>query len=239
MSGKSYREYYKELYVIQDGVFKIVEDYDFYLTGGTALSRFYLQHRYSDDLDFFVHQKADFLTAVKEIIAKLKRQYNLETRIMTTDFAQLYIHTDAFYKKYREQFQAKLKIDFVNEQHIPRFGEPIGFEIFSRVDNLRNMLSNKLTAITRLEPKDIADIWFICRNFSFKWDEIIREAEQKEVIEELMVFDLLKTFPVQMFRPIRWLTPIEVEDFEQDRKIILQDILTRGANSLAPKNKID
>ncbi|MEW6607226.1 MAG: nucleotidyl transferase AbiEii/AbiGii toxin family protein [bacterium] len=26
---------------------------DFFLTGGTALSAFYLQHRYSEDLDFF------------------------------------------------------------------------------------------------------------------------------------------------------------------------------------------
>lgn len=84
MSGKSYREYYKELYAIQDGVFKIVEDYDFYLTGGTALSRFYLNHRYSDDLDFFAHKKSDFLAAVKEITVKLKSKFNLETRLMTT-----------------------------------------------------------------------------------------------------------------------------------------------------------
>ena len=27
----------------------------FYLTGGTALSAFYLQHRLSDDLDLFTH----------------------------------------------------------------------------------------------------------------------------------------------------------------------------------------
>ena len=26
---------------------------NFYFTGGTALSEFYLQHRYSEDLDFF------------------------------------------------------------------------------------------------------------------------------------------------------------------------------------------
>ena len=27
----------------------------FYLTGGTALSAFYFQHRFSEDLDFFSH----------------------------------------------------------------------------------------------------------------------------------------------------------------------------------------
>ena len=29
----------------------------YYLTGGTALSAFYLQHRYSDDLDFFTRKR--------------------------------------------------------------------------------------------------------------------------------------------------------------------------------------
>jgi len=33
---------------------------DFYLTGGTVLSRAYLNHRYSDDLDFFVNQNPNF-----------------------------------------------------------------------------------------------------------------------------------------------------------------------------------
>jgi predicted nucleotidyltransferase component of viral defense system len=234
MSEKPYREYYNELYVIQDVVFKIVEACDFYLTGGAALSRFYLNHRYSDDLDFFVHQKEDFLADVREIITKLKPHFNLETRIMTADFAQFFIHTDEFHKKYQEQFQAKLKVDFVNEREIPHFGELKCFDSFSRVDNLRNMLSNKITAITRLEPKDVADIWFICKKLSFKWDEIIREADQKEAIEELMVFDLLKTFPVNMFKQIRWTKPIKSEDFEKDRQIMLEDLITKSPNSLFP-----
>jgi predicted nucleotidyltransferase component of viral defense system len=232
MSEKPYKEYYKDLYALQDGVFKILEEYDFYLTGGTALSRFYLNHRYSDDLDFFVHQKTDFLDNVKEIIARLKDKFSLETRVMAADFAQVYIHTDEFHEKYRDQFQANLKVDFVNENEIPRFGELNSFKVFSRVDNMRNMLSNKITAITRLEPRDVADIWFICKNLSFKWDEVIHEAEQKEAIEELMVFDLLKTFPCRMFQQIRWVTPIQAEDFEKDRQVILQELLTKSSNSL-------
>ena len=33
---------------------------DFYLTGDTALSRAYLNHRYSDDMDFFVNGSDNF-----------------------------------------------------------------------------------------------------------------------------------------------------------------------------------
>lgn len=42
------------LYPLQDKVLKIIEraNSPFYLTGGTALSRFYYPIRFSDDLDF-------------------------------------------------------------------------------------------------------------------------------------------------------------------------------------------
>ena len=52
----SLSEFYEEnLYRLQDGVLNIVKNCGtpLYLTGGTALSRAYYRHRYSDDLDFF------------------------------------------------------------------------------------------------------------------------------------------------------------------------------------------
>ena len=56
------RKFYDNLYAVQDDLMKIVQDQevDFYLTGVTALSRCYLNHRYSDDLDFFVNEAPDF-----------------------------------------------------------------------------------------------------------------------------------------------------------------------------------
>jgi predicted nucleotidyltransferase component of viral defense system len=49
--------YTNNLYPFQDLVLKLIMEVDdtFYLTGGTALGRHYLKHRYSDDLDFFVN----------------------------------------------------------------------------------------------------------------------------------------------------------------------------------------
>ncbi len=49
--------YYKtKLYPFQDGILDIVRrsGTPFYLTGGTALSRRWFGHRYSEDLDLFV-----------------------------------------------------------------------------------------------------------------------------------------------------------------------------------------
>ena len=53
--------FYTKLYAFQDELLEIVraQNVEFYLTGGTVLSRAYLNHRYSDDLDFFVNQAGD------------------------------------------------------------------------------------------------------------------------------------------------------------------------------------
>lgn len=48
----------------------IVSDH-FYLTGGTALSEFYLHHRLSEDLDFFSEQEVD-AQAISALFKKIK-----------------------------------------------------------------------------------------------------------------------------------------------------------------------
>ena len=80
------KNYYQNiLYLIQDKVLRIIEKLpvDFYLTGGTALSRVYLNHRYSDDLDFFVNQNSGFEKQV-EIILNTFKDENLTAEIAVT-----------------------------------------------------------------------------------------------------------------------------------------------------------
>ena len=59
--------------MVQDQVLKIINELetDFYLTGGTALSRAFLHHRFSDDLDFLVNDNDKFDLRVDRIIQKL------------------------------------------------------------------------------------------------------------------------------------------------------------------------
>jgi predicted nucleotidyltransferase component of viral defense system len=60
---------------MQDEIFSIIDSDKFYLTGGTCLSRFYNQHRYSDDLDFFflgnVFPKQDFQHSRENLVKEL------------------------------------------------------------------------------------------------------------------------------------------------------------------------
>jgi predicted nucleotidyltransferase component of viral defense system len=68
-------KYYERiLYPLQDKVLKALNKLDtgFYLTEGTALSRAYLGHRYSDDLDFFLNQAENFQARVKKTVETLR-----------------------------------------------------------------------------------------------------------------------------------------------------------------------
>jgi len=224
MSEASYMNYYDKLYNLQDRVMAITEfrNSPFYLTGGTALSRFCLGHRYSDDLDFFTNEKIDLLTEVKKIIKSIiNAGFKVEANNMSGTFARLFVSED----------ELNLKVDFVFED-LKYFGKTNSFDIFPRVDNIKNILINKITALTRYEAKDIADIWQICLNLSFEWAEVIENAREKELIDELMIVDILRSFPANMFSDIKWIKPIEHSDFENCRKVIIADIISRGKNTL-------
>ena len=71
---KSYEKYYTDnLYPFQNGVLRLVNALKtpFYLSGGTALSRHYFNHRYSDDLDFFVNPDVQYAEWVQIIFDRL------------------------------------------------------------------------------------------------------------------------------------------------------------------------
>ncbi|KKL81481.1 hypothetical protein LCGC14_1994380 [marine sediment metagenome] len=67
-------KYYEEnLYPLQDGVLNIVKKSrtPFFLTGGAALSRYYVGHRYFDDLDLFVVDDSNYSDHVNVVLKLL------------------------------------------------------------------------------------------------------------------------------------------------------------------------
>lgn len=221
MFQKSSQEHYNQLYNLQDEVLRIAEKTSFYLTGGTALSRFYLNHRYSDDLDFFTNDSASYRKQADIFLKELKNSYEMRTAVITDSFAQVFVSSGGI----------DLKIDTVLD--VPYRAEtPAAFPEFSRVDSLKNILSNKICALSRQAAKDVADIVFICRRLDFAWDEIIGYAMKKEILEELYVMDLLRTFPVEELKTIKWISEPDFGIFEQNVKQIVKDIASKSVNSL-------
>jgi predicted nucleotidyltransferase component of viral defense system len=163
------KDYYQNtLYPLQDKVLSFILrlPVDFYLTGGTALSRVYLHHRYSDDLDFFVNDSNDFKIQMNQVLEGLKKA-KFHFSIITIDegFARILI----------KEGEARLKLDFVNDVTF-RSGSLISTDLFLRTDNIENILSNKITALGRSVAKDLIDIIYICGVHAFDWEKIMSDA---------------------------------------------------------------
>lgn len=150
----------KEQQIILDEVKK--SEYlnsNFYFTGGTALSAFYLQHRYSDDLDLFSQKKFDnqvILTLIEEWGRKHK--FTLQSRFIEV----VYIFNLLFSNK------EKLKVDL---SYYPYKRLEKGMAVDNlEVDSLLDIAVNKVLTISqRSEVKDFVDLYFLLQKFHV-WD---------------------------------------------------------------------
>jgi hypothetical protein len=167
--------YLDVLYPFQDRVIKVLNqaDTEFYLTGGTASSRGYLQHRFSDDLDYFVNDDHRFGLWVERIIQAFAQSKNWSCKVVMKEerFARLNLTEN----------DVLLKLEFIND--VPaRVGEVVNHPVLGRMDTAENILANKVTAILdREEPKDFADIWGLCTQKGLSLKEAINGAQGKAI----------------------------------------------------------
>ncbi|MFQ5627187.1 MAG: nucleotidyl transferase AbiEii/AbiGii toxin family protein [bacterium] len=124
---------------------------DFYLTGGTALSAFYLKHRYSVDLDLFT-QKDQFFQKANDFV---------EEACIRLKIPCIPVEITSFFKHFRVgSAENPLTLHFSKDYspHIEppnRFGEII-------VDSLQDIAANKIcAALGRTEIKDLVDLYFL------------------------------------------------------------------------------
>lgn len=201
--------YFKQLYPLQDQVLNItrITDTEFYLTGGTAASRVYLQHRFSDDLDFFVNDDDRFGLWVERVIQSLSRtNYHWQLQVLMKEerFARLnLIHGDI-----------QLKIEMIND--VPaRVGKVQENQILGPIDTAENILANKITALLdREEPKDLADIWGFCCCMNLSLLEAITHAESKAAgVFPADLARLLCSATIHDWQVIRWINAPKPEAF--------------------------
>lgn len=229
---KELDEYYlKNLYPFQDGILNILRELKlpFYLTGGTLLSRYYFNHRYSDDLDLFVNSDSNFENFVELFFRILnereeKKDFIIDKQNVTksNNYMQIFLSKET----------ANLKIDLVNDV-AAHYGEFLFDNKLGKIDSLRNILSNKFSALFRFEVKDVVDIWMICKNYKCNFREIIKEAKSKEVgVDPVAIFEILSTFPVDKLDLIKWIDKPDPNIFKQDITQIANDVLYGRENSL-------
>jgi len=198
----------------------------YYLTGGTALSEFYLQHRYSDDLDFFTREKRS-LKEDYEIFLKIFSNHGFE--IISAEVSSEYAR---FFVSPARRPKEQLKIEFARD--VPAMISPPEIHEKIIVDSFEDIAVNKICAILNREPpepKDFVDLFFILEDSKYSVDYLMNRAREKEGTLDneygILQFatNLLRLEDFQ-FLP-RMIRPVSLEALRSHLTPIAQGILQR------------
>ncbi len=154
----------------------------FFLTGGTALSVFYLHHRTSDDLDLFAVDPVE----LSEISFWIRTVWQANHAIIraTLEFLSVLI----------EDVKVDFAIDALSEggerARVPLFpikkvSEQVEQDEKSvSIDTLKNIGANKLcTIVSRTEPKDFVDLYFLLKDIpDLSFEYLFEVARKREAL---------------------------------------------------------
>ena len=183
----------------------------FYLTGGTALSEFYLQHRLSEDLDFFTEENEVDQKLVEAYLKKISSKLSIE-EIKRTVFMGLFSYTLIF------RDNSKLKVDF-NYYPFPRIEKGTKYGNLS-IDSLRDIAANKVhTLFVKPRDRDYLDLYFIMKNSDFELKKLILDAKVKfdwDIDRLTLVSQLLRVKEIEVLETPKLLAPFnkkQMDDF--------------------------
>ena len=199
-------------------------DRGYYLTGGTALSAFYLQHRYSDDLDFFTRKRGLLEEDFRHCSAILASMgIVVASQDITEDYARLFVYPG-------DQKDTMLKLEFARD--VPAMMAPPEIKEQIVVDSYEDIAVNKVcTILSRTESKDFCDLFFILNESRYGLDYLISRAREKEAAldEGYGILDFatnLLTVKELQFLP-RMIKPLTLEELRAYFVPIAEDVIRR------------
>ncbi len=140
----------------------------FYLTGGTALSAFFLHHRLSEDLDFFSEESIGIevvLAFTKSLpqVSEVQYERKYDRKIFLLRYSSSRI----------------MKVEFTTYPFARLEKGPEVEKI--QIDSLRDILTNKLMALTdRRDAKDNVDLYYAFKNHpQLDIEQLIAQTELK------------------------------------------------------------
>ncbi len=142
----------------------------FYFSGGTALSYYYLQHRKSEDLDFFNFHEFD----PQEITIALKT-FRSKLNFQSFDF-QASFNRNLYFLKFADNYILKLEFTYYPFPQIEKPTEKDGLLI----DSLFDIAVNKLfTLVQKPRGRDYFDLYTIISKYRFSIEDLRLKAKQK------------------------------------------------------------
>lgn len=145
----------------------------FYLTGGTALAAFFLQHRLSEDLDFFTSDP-NAVGLVRPDLEAVAANLNADLEFSRTfnTFIECFITSNE---------GERVKLDFAQEAPYRLRPTNRDSESGLEIDNALDIACNKLSALFgRAAAKDFVDVYFIHQEL-IPFAELLPQARQKHV----------------------------------------------------------
>lgn len=155
-------------------------------------------------MDFFTNFSNQFSFSFKDILNVFsKNSLEYQLKVDAKDFKKIIVIDKS----------QKLQLDFVNDR-VKRFGSIISRNGY-KLDNIENILSNKITAvISRDNPKDVFDVFLISLNTNFSWKKILSNATEKMLFEKEFLIYRLKEFPKILFKKIKLIDSEFLNNFD-------------------------
>lgn len=208
--------------------FGAVPDSDqFYLTGGTALAYFYLNHRQSNDLDFF--------TSAQEILDPFSHQ--LEKHLAARGFESKRQRSFHSFVELIVSFKEETTMIHLALDSAFRF-EPVrtfpGYPHL-KVDGLKDIASNKLLALFgRATLRDFIDVYFLLRDKHFSRRQLVEAALHKDPGFDFywlgVAFERIHTFQEDSPDMLLLLQPVKLKElanfFDNWRQEIARELKT-------------
>lgn len=140
----------------------------FYLTGGTALSEFYLAHRKSYDLDLFSVERGIILPFSRVLEDELKKRFRVNVIRRLESLVEMEV------QGFNEATRIQLAIDSP-----ARFEDPVDSDIGIKINDYKDLIVDKLLAFYgRAEARDAVDLFFILQREGFQ--KLVELAKQKD-----------------------------------------------------------
>lgn len=177
---------------------------NFYLSGGTALSSWYLHHRESYDLDFFSDRSFDG-ERIAHWIKQQEKKLEYQALTVNDDFG---FYT--FFFRYPDNSRFKVDFSHYTSKRLTKGMVWNGLEI----DSMYEIAVNKThTICTHPRERDYIDLYCILKETNWTIDKLLIDAERKfdaaadilQVAKNLLKAAEITDFPIMLI-------PFNVQD---------------------------
>ena len=143
---------------------------NFYFSGGTALSEFYLHHRFSEDLDFFSEQEFD-AGALNLFLLTRKNDFSAQSVQYQHSF-----NRNLFFLEYADRTNMKVEFTWYPFTRLEKGPTLNNLQI----DSVLDIAVNKVFTLTQqARGRDYVDLFEIHQKYAFDFRELLKLARGK------------------------------------------------------------